>query len=224
MFETVREICCCWRYQNAPSRIAPTNANTTHTASTSSLNATSTSHAPGHGSGQNLADRGFQVEAITVLQCRRSRQSRWLGLTARHQGSDRTSKIDASPGIATHHDGFECNTSSRPQQRGKTLRSSGLRAQISATVQILRSGGTQIDASTMTSSAREWRKRRIPGAGRPGLQAQSGQRRTWYPIRRGGSPKNAARFLGCPALPRPLACAAANAGATHASPLTKMRL
>jgi hypothetical protein len=165
-----------------------------------------------------------QVEAITVLQCRRSRPSRWLELTTRHQGSDRTSKIDASPGIATHHDGFECNTSSRPQQRGKTLRSSGLRAQISATVQILRSGGTQIDASTMTSSAREWRKRRIPGAGRPGLQAQSGQRRTWYPIRRGGSPKNAARFLGCPALPRPLACAAANAGATHASPLTKMRL
>ena len=80
-----------------------------------------------------------QVEAITVLQCRRSRPSRWLGLTARHQGSDRTSKIDASPGIATHHDGFECKTSSRPQQRGKTLRSSGLRAQISAPVQILRS-------------------------------------------------------------------------------------
>jgi hypothetical protein len=126
-----------------------------------------------------------QVEAITVLQCRRSRPSRWLGLTARHQGSDRTSKIDASPRIATHHDGFECKTSSHPQQRGKTLRSSGLRAQISAPVQILRSGGTQIAASTMTSSAREWRKRRIPGAGRPRLQAQSGLRRTWYPIRRG---------------------------------------
>src|SRR6516162_4497299 len=64
----LRVVCRLRRLQNAPSRMAVTNANTAHTASTSSRKATSTARLP-VSSWANFSKAQERPEAANVLRC-----------------------------------------------------------------------------------------------------------------------------------------------------------